>query len=183
MILCILLVFSEEDGSTIGKSIDQLKSLEQRISFKDAQSLGDISIELNQLSSGLRVIQMGNTYMQSLGTSLLATTALYFRTSIKLEDALEDLVESRGSNLDEGLIPRIGSESGHSNDYPSIQCDPWFPLVEQFSHIQSELEQLKDRCEQRKFDMECLQKQIDINLNVVSPHKQRRLWKHISSSG
>lgn len=172
LILCILLVFSQEDASTISKSIDRLKSLQQRISFKDAQSLGDISIELNQLSSDLRAIQMGNTYMQSLATSLLSTAVWLFELSNDdghTQNSFEDLYMLRRPNLDIQDKQRLKLEDRHSNDYISTQSNPWYPLMKQFTHIQNELEQIKIRCEQRKFDMECLQKQIDINLNVVSP--------------
>lgn len=165
LILCTLLVFSEEDGSTISKSIDHLKFLQQRISSEDAQSLGDTSIELNQLSAELRVIQMGNTYMQSLGTSLLAASVLLFENLDKVGSmhTLADSIQIKVSAVDRK----------HPNKYLSWKSNPWYPLIEQFSHIQSELEQLKIRCEQRKFDMECLQKQIDINLNVVSAQGTR----------
>ena len=173
LILCILLVFSQEDASTISKSIDRLKSLQQRISFKDAQSLGDISIELNQLSSDLRVIQMGNTYMQSLATSLLRTAIWLFETSDDdghghTQNSFADLYTLRQPNID---APKQRSKLNdrYSNEYVSTQRNPWYPLMEQFTYIQNELEQMEIRFEQRKFDMECLQKQIDINLNVVSP--------------
>ncbi|MCJ1265620.1 hypothetical protein MMC22_005500 [Lobaria immixta] len=169
LILCTLLVFSEEDGSTISISIDRLKSLQQRIGFKDAQSFGDISIELNQLSSDLRSIQMGNTYMQSLGTSLLDTSILLFEDPSKIGSThtLADIVKLQASNVEQHHLRDFPFKSGHSNDYFSDEKKPWYPLIEQFSYIQIELEQLKIRCEQRKFDMECLQKQIDINLNVA----------------
>lgn len=175
LILCTLLVFSEEDGSTISISIDRLKSLQQRIGFKDAQSFGDISIELNQLSSDLRSIQMGNTYMQSLGTSLLDTAILLFEDPSKIGSTLTlaDIVKLQASNVEQHHLRDFPFKSGHSNDYFSDEKKPWYPLIEQFSYIQNELEQLKIRCEQRKFDMECLQKQIDINLNVVSPQHER----------
>lgn len=175
LILCILLLFSEEDGSTIGKSIDQLKSLQQRIGIKHAQSLGDISIELSQLSSDLRVIQMGNTYMQSLLTSLCTAVLL---SEIPNQPGstytLADVIKLRLSNKEKKKythMPWVEFEPRHSNDYLSIESHPWYPLIGQFSQIQSDLEQLLVRCEQRKFDMDCLQKQIDINLNVVSPQR------------
>ncbi|MCJ1470057.1 hypothetical protein MMC07_008702 [Pseudocyphellaria aurata] len=163
LILCILLVFSEEDGSIIRNSIDQLKSLQQRIGFKNAQSLGDISIELNQLSSDLSAIQMGNTFMQGLGTSLL-TADLFFK--VPYQPQLESIYTLAD-------LARFEDRSGPSNDYFSTEHDPLFPLLEQFRLIQSELELLKIRCEQRKFDIRCLLKQIDINLNVWCMNPQQ----------
>lgn len=186
LIVCILLVFSEEDRSTISKSIDHLKSLQQRISFKDAHSLGDMSIELNQLSSDLRVIQMGNTYMQSLGTSLSTATLLY-KTPIEpgCTYTLADLTRLRSSeSYTEQSSHWFESETLHSNDYHSTERRPWYPITQQFRRIQTELEQLKIRCEQRKFDMDCLQRQIDINLNVVSSQcMTKRFVKAVSLNG
>lgn len=110
--------------------------------------------------------------MQSLATSLLSTAVWLFELSNDdghTQNSFEDLYMLRRPNLDIQDKQRLKLEDRHSNDYISTQSNPWYPLMKQFTHIQNELEQIKIRCEQRKFDMECLQKQIDINLNVVSP--------------
>lgn len=113
--------------------------------------------------------------MQSLGTSLLDTAILLFEDPSKIGSTLTlaDIVKLQASNVEQHHLRDFPFKSGHSNDYFSDEKKPWYPLIEQFSYIQNELEQLKIRCEQRKFDMECLQKQIDINLNVVSPQHER----------
>ena len=110
--------------------------------------------------------------MQSLATSLLGTAVWLFEMSNddgQTQHSFADLYSLRRSNLDKQETQRSRLEDRHSNEYISTQRNPWYPLMEQFTYIQNELEQIKTRCEQRKFDMECLQKQIDINLNVVSP--------------
>ncbi len=166
LISTILSVFSEEDVSTINKGIDHLQTLQQKITLENAQGLGDISIELNHLSSTLRAIQMGNTYMKSLATTLLATSCL-----VVSEDSHEELGRSLSLLDVERLTKRQMSEMlkrHHPNNQISRKNNPWLPLAGQFNHIKRQLGLLQIRCEQRKFDMECLQKQIDINLNVVS---------------
>lgn len=147
LIAAILDRFSEEDGMFINKSIDNLKVLQQKISTNVALSMGNLSIELNQLSSDLRAIQMGNVYMQSLARVILASSCTVNFDNGSKNQSLRDLVE--------GMEYSSGKQ-------------PWSPLLGQFTHIISDLEALQTRCEDRKFDIECLQKQIDINLNVVS---------------
>lgn len=110
--------------------------------------------------------------MQSLATSLLSTAVWLSEMSNddrNTQHSFADLHTLRRSNLNIQEIQRSKLKERHSNEYVSTQRNPWYPLMEQFTYIQNELEQIKSRCEQRKFDMECLQKQIDINLNVVSP--------------
>ena len=110
--------------------------------------------------------------MQSLANSLLSTAVWLIEMSNddgNTQHSFADLDLLRRSTLNILETPRSKLEDRHSNEYISTKRNPWYPLMEQFTHIQNELEQIKIRCEQRKFDMECLQKQIDINLNVVSP--------------
>ena len=156
LITAILNRFSEEDGMFINKIIDRLRLLQHKISADEALSMGNLSIELNQLSSDLRAIQMGNVYMQSLTRAILVSPCTIKHsnnTNCSLAALAKDsvVVDSK----------KVGSE----NEAVKRQ---WGSLVGQFTQIISDLEALGVRCEGRKFDIECLQKQIDINLNVVS---------------
>ena len=160
LIAAILDCFSEEDGMFINKSIDHLKSLQQKISANEALTMGNLSIELNQLSSDLRAIQMGNVYMQSLAKEILASHYTIKDDSKKAKLPMSRLVD---------YLKYSGSpKNEHLKSRPA--WNQWAPLLEQFDQIGNDLEALGIRCEDRKFDIECLQKQIDINLNVVSTH-------------
>lgn len=173
IITALLSVFSEEDGATVNKCIHQLQVLQQKINTKDASRLGDVSIELNQLSSSLRVIQMGNTYVQSLVSTLLSTSF-----TVPKGDALPE--HPKLAILIQNLTVAESQKNPpqHANEYLSNEKQPWLPLIGQFKYIQTELEQLKYQRQERTFDMECLQKQIDINLNVVSEHPLTKLHHH-----
>ncbi len=169
LITAILDRFSEEDGMFINKSIDHLKLLQQKISANAALSMGNLSIELNQLSSDLRAIQMGNVYMQSLARVILNS-----RCTVKEYSSTTNC--SPLYNLVKALKPPTADSAHHTEngaEQPlsaglSTADNPWSPLLGQFKRIVADLEALGIRCEDRKFDIECLQKQIDINLNVVS---------------
>ena len=170
LIAAILDCFSEEDGMFINKSIDHLKLLQQKISANVALSMGNLSIELNQLSSDLRAIQMGNVYMQNLARVILASRCVVRRNSSKLNYSLIDLVKK--SILAEARSVRAADEQveleKHVEGGLRLPPDLWLPLQKQFANIINDLEALAVRCEDRKFDIECLQRQTDINLNVVS---------------
>ena len=166
LIAAILDRFFEEDGVFINKSIDQLKLLQQKISANDGLSMGNLSIELNQLSSDLRATQMGNVYMQSLTKVILDSHCTVKNHKSNVMHPLRFLVKKIkvakiGADRDTDLESDFGADLSPAEN-------PWLPLYGQFTQIISQLKALGIRCEDRKFDIECLQKQIDINLNVVS---------------
>jgi hypothetical protein len=168
LIAAILDRFSEEDGMFINKTIDNLKVLQQKISTNVALSMGNLSIELNQLSSDLRAIQMGNVYMQSLARVILASCCTVNNNNDSKNQSMRDLVEGmKNAEAASDQYTDDGAEQPLTTGLSSVK-QPWSPLLGQFTHIISDLEALQTRCEDRKFDIECLQKQIDINLNVVS---------------
>ncbi len=188
LITAILDRFSEEDGMFINKSIDNLKLLQQKISDNDALSMGNLSIELNQLSSDLRAIQMGNVYMQNLARVILASRCTVKNHTRPWNCSLPELKEEwrfavhdwcPPPHVDGKLDPNQISDPNQFRDPFPVDAYPvgaWYSLKGQFTRIVHDLEALGTRCEGRKFDIECLQKQIDINLNVVSanPHKLPR---------
>lgn len=165
LIAAILGRFSEEDGMFI--NIDHLKVLQQKISANDALSMGNLSIELNQLSSDLRATQMGNVYMQNLARVILASRCTVNNDNGSTDHSMRDLVnEIKYAEAASIQYTDNGVEAPLTAGLSTVES--WSPFLGQFTHIISDLEALQTRCEDRKFDIECLQKQIDINLNVVS---------------
>ena len=126
LIAAILDRFSEEDGMFINKSSDHLKLLQQKISANEASSMGNLSIELNQLSSDLRTVQMGNVYMRSLARVILDSHCTIENHKSNVSHPLRFLVKKfKGEEV--GLDERIDLEQASGTNLSTTE-KPWLPL-------------------------------------------------------
>jgi hypothetical protein len=141
LIVTVFRQFIEEDDVEVARYTVLLKRLQEQMKQRDVKRVGDISLELGEASSDLLRFQIGNQFISRMIPSLKNA---YIFPGVTLN-----------------LIQEIREKEGSNDEHP------WHPLGRQLVWIHSTLEDLSRECDQRKYELECLQRQINLNINIV----------------
>ncbi|KAH0543157.1 hypothetical protein FGG08_002502 [Glutinoglossum americanum] len=134
----LLKILSNEDAEKIHEKVEVLKGLEEQISSKPISKLGKISVQLNDLRSGLSTLR-----------------------------TVTDLMLAFVKDLENSEIINDGNEVLKLADFPK-RDGRWSRLNDQLHRTMDNLREVKQYCQSYKLNLQCLQQSIDISIAVIS---------------